>query len=187
MLILCFNLRNTGWGKRCPVNEAEVWRARSQKNSAGMHASLVPRFWYFFYNFFSSPQKSKYVSPLKAQSGDQWEKTNPASVLSLVAWVALPWACPGGNSCQEPSNTQTWLPFCISFFQTLPQTYLPMYLSYILAVACSCRLHNLCLNSNHINVSCLSTSSTWHEISLYSSTPHQTFQLHRMFLFAFAN
>lgn len=69
------------------------------------------------------------------------KKNNRASVLSLAGWIILPWAWPGGNSCREPSSTQMLPPFCICFFQTFPQPYL----WYILALACSCRLNNLCI------------------------------------------
>lgn len=117
-------------------------------------------------------ENQRVFPPLKAQSGDQWEKTHLASVLSHTVWVTLSWACPGGNSCQEPSNTQMLLPFCIYAFQTFPQSHLSTCLWYILSGTCSCRLH---LNSNHIKDSCLSTSSTWHEISLYSSASPQNF------------
>lgn len=86
-LILCFNLRNAGWVRQCPVNE-RLW-LHVEGQGAHVRNTVLPRVpvlsphqslrnycWSVWaepkYHFArSSPQKSKSVSQFKAQSGEQ--------------------------------------------------------------------------------------------------------------------
>lgn len=137
MLVVCLNLRSPGWARQCPAHArlwlpAEVWRAHQQKHSAATRASLFPgsgtlklllirssRTQIQFHSFIT---KSKPLSPFQAQSSGKRPSWHLCSALMRVT---LPGACPGGNSCHEPSSTQVLLPFCSCFFQTFPQPHLP--------------------------------------------------------------
>lgn len=116
-----------GWGS-AQLMPGCAWRTQQQKHSAATRASLVPgsgtlklllicssRTQIQFHSFIT---KSKSVSPFQAQSNGKRPSWHLRSALMRVT---LPQACPGGNSCHEPSSTQVLLPF----FQTFPQPHLP--------------------------------------------------------------
>lgn len=71
----------------------------------------------FFFTIFFRHHKNQSIFPHSRHRVESNGKRPTRHLCSALRHgLALPWACPGGNSCQEPSNTQTWLPFCISFF-----------------------------------------------------------------------
>lgn len=193
MLVVCLNLRSPGWARQCPAHArlwlpAEAWRVRQQKHSAATRASLFPgsgtlklllirssRTQIQFHSFIT---KSKPLSPFQAQSSGKRPSWHLCSALMRVT---LPRACPGGNSCHEPSSTQVLLPFCSCFFQTFPQPHLQLLMhagsGLFLQAA-----QTTCPNSNHIDVPCLSTSFTWHEAGLCSSTRPRSSSFTQYFL-----
>lgn len=166
-----------------------AWRAQQQKHSAATRASLVPgsgtlklllicssRTQIQFHSFIT---KSKSVSPFQAQSNGKRPSWHLRSALMRVT---LPQACPGGNSCHEPSSTQVLLPFAVfSFKPFLSHTYLQLLMHtgsslFLQAVQTTCP------NSNHINARCPSTNFTWRETSLCSSTRPKSSSFTQYFL-----
>lgn len=100
---------------------------------------------------------------------EQWEKTKLASVLSLNEGNPSP-RLPWGKQLPGALQHTGVVSFLQLFFKPLlSHTYLQLLMhtgsSLFLQAA-----QTLCPNSNHINVPCLSTSFTWHESSLCSTT-----------------
>lgn len=189
VLILRFNQRNAGWRRQCPVNERLRLHTEGQRahirNTVLPHVSaLSPQqsLWNYCwlvqaepkYHFTrSSLQKSKSVSPFKAQSGEQWEKKKQPGIRAQPCRVdnpslSLAWGkqLPGAFQYTDVAS------FLHSFFSNISSAIPLIYIGTSLFLQAEQPLH---LKSNHINVSGLSTSSTWQETSLYSSTPCQTF------------